>query len=528
MIPGSLPLGDIRMGLCVPRSCEAATLQAALQAGLDPSVRVLVRPENCQEHVTQASISPAATLFWCLVVALTAVTVAAPALGWSSWDWSRHVRTLAQPDPLVSGIDLSPLSGIRSINAMYLVALHRGLHAARVATSNREYLTSWARSRMEYAVLYRGALGVDTFFFLAGLLLAATSTADRKSSFSKSMFNRVLRVGPVYAIVVLFHCTALPEMGAGPLWVEVAQPMAESCRKWWWSNLLFLNNYVNGGTAEPLCMEHSWSLAVDMHMFVVGTLLLGRLPSGLRGVALLLVLAALATVPLAAATLLGEWPGTVAWTLRTLQGMWAEPLIHQAYMPTHMRTAPYLLGLAAGKALPMLKDAGFRPGRAVTLLATAASLAAMSAVMCFSALFNDLRAPYSALGAGLCAGLTPLAWAGALGVLVTVTVLGEPTAVHSLLTWQPLVSLSRLTFAVYLVSYPLQALLTAAKRDAVRITPLTIARDALSDNVISFAVSFWLFVVLEAPIRSLAKKALARMDGSSKSQTKTESNKKSD
>ncbi|KAE8738195.1 hypothetical protein FOCC_FOCC016324 [Frankliniella occidentalis] len=482
MIPGSLPLGDIRMGLCVPRSCEAATLQAALQAGLDPSVRVLVRPENCQEHVTQASISPAATLFWCLVVALTAVTVAAPALGWSSWDWSRHVRTLAQPDPLVSGIDLSPLSGIRSINAMYLVALHRGLHAARVATSNREYLTSWARSRMEYAVLYRGALGVDTFFFLAGLLLAATSTADRKSSFSKSMFNRVLRVGPVYAIVVLFHCTALPEMGAGPLWVEVAQPMAESCRKWWWSNLLFLNNYVNGGTAEPLvrtlaCLsqvfyKHTYRAILHSVAAVHGALLVaGGGHAHVRG---------------------GD----------------------AAAGPAAFRTARRGVAAGAGRARHRAAGRGHPAGRVARDGGVDAAHAAghVGRAADPPGLHADAHA-HRALPARARRREGPA---------------HAQAAVHSLLTWQPLVSLSRLTFAVYLVSYPLQALLTAAKRDAVRITPLTIARDALSDNVISFAVSFWLFVVLEAPIRSLAKKALARMDGSSKSQTKTESNKKSD
>ncbi|KAK3916254.1 Nose resistant to fluoxetine protein 6 [Frankliniella fusca] len=508
MFPGSLPLGDIRMGLCVPRSCAAPSLKAALQSGLDPHLRADVRPEHCQEHVPRPS-SPAANFFWALVVTLTAVSVAAPALGWSSWDWSRHVRTLGLPDPLVSGIDLSPVSGIRAVNAMYLVALHRGLHSGRVATSNREYFTSEARSRPDMAVLYRGALGVDTFFFLAGLLLAASTAADRAPSLSRALLNRVLRVVPVYAMVLLFHCTALPDMGSGPLWVEVAKPMSDSCRRWWWSNLLFLNNYVNGGTAEPLCMEHSWSLAVDMHMFIAGVLLLARVPAGARGAAALGALALMSTVPLAATTLLAGWPGTVPWTLRTMQGMWAEPLIHQAYLPTHMRAAPYLLGLAAGRALPVLKDSGYRPGRAVTLLATVGSLAVMAAVMCFSTLFNDLRASHSALSAALCAGLTPFVWASALGALIVVTVLGEPTAVRSFLSWQPLVTLSRLTFAVYLVSYPLQALITAGGRDAMRVTPLTIARDGLSDNVISFIISFWLFVVLEAPVRSMAKKALA-------------------
>ena len=42
-------------------------------------------------------------------------------------------------------------------------------------------------------------------------------------------------------------------------------------------------------------MEHSWSLAVDMHMFVVGLLLLARLPAGPRGVAALCALALVST-----------------------------------------------------------------------------------------------------------------------------------------------------------------------------------------------------------------------------------------
>ncbi|KAE8749225.1 hypothetical protein FOCC_FOCC004132 [Frankliniella occidentalis] len=218
--------------------------------------------------------------------------------GWTSWDWSRHVHSLGQPDPMVSGIDLSPLAGIRVISTMIIVCLHRGFRTMRVATSNAEYLTSWvrarpmpspcalkryqgwfymshrqARSHSRFAWVYRGTLCVDTFFLLAGLLLAAVTRADRKSSFPNIMFNRALRLLPVYAIVVLFCCTALPDMGEGPLWVEVAQPVADSCRKWWWSNLLFIQNYVNGGTDEPMVPDAMSdcviSFAVSFWLFVV-------------------------------------------------------------------------------------------------------------------------------------------------------------------------------------------------------------------------------------------------------------------
>lgn len=511
MAPGSLPLGDVRMALCVPRSCTPPALQRALQASLGDAkdtVRVTVRPEYCREYAAVApSPSTPAKLFWGLLAALTAVAIAAPALGWTSWDWRRHLRALGLPDPVVNGLDLSPLSGIRTFNAIYLVGLHRGVHAGRVAIANHDLYTN--QTRRELGVLYRGALAVDSFFFLAGLLLGVSSLSRRGEPFWKSLANRLVRVVPVYALVVLWHCTAMPEMGTGPMWAEVAEPMSSACKRWWWSNLLFLNNYAHGGTEEPVCMEHSWSLAVDMHMFVVGSLLSGLLPSGAAGLGALAGLAVLSTVPVSLGTLLGRWPGAVPFTLRLMQGMWAEPLFHAAYTPTHMRATPYLVGMLVGRAMPLLRERGFRPGHAASLLATLGGVLGLVAVMTVTASFNDLRGPYSPLSAVLCACLTPLTWSAALALIAGGLVLGERTVVRSFLSWQPLVTLSRLTFAVYLVSYPLQALVTAAARHSVYLDPAIVLSSSLSDSVISFAISFWIFVVLEAPLRTMAKKILS-------------------
>lgn len=34
-------------------------------------------------------------------------------------------------------------------------------------------------------------------------------------------------------------------MGDGPLWKLVIYPEAEFCRRNWWTNMLFINNYIN-------------------------------------------------------------------------------------------------------------------------------------------------------------------------------------------------------------------------------------------------------------------------------------------
>lgn len=102
-------------------------------------------------------------------------------------------------------------------------------------------------------------------------------------------------------------------------------------------------------------MDHSWSLFVDTHMFVVGMLLLRWLPGGLRGLGVLAALAALSPLPLFLGTWLGDWPAVVTWSLRMIQQPWTSQHAHDAYIPTHMRTPPYLVGLLAGRALLELK-----------------------------------------------------------------------------------------------------------------------------------------------------------------------------
>ncbi|KAJ1519248.1 hypothetical protein ONE63_004551 [Megalurothrips usitatus] len=474
MAPGLLPLGDARLALCVPRSCGASELQRALQAGLGEAadaVRVTVLPEYCQEHaVVTRPLSTRAKLFWILMATLTATTIAAPALGWKSWDWRRHLRTLRVPDPAVCGLDLSALSGIRTVNAMLLLGMHHCVLMPRTAITNYDLFTNQLQARTDHPLAYRSVLFVDTFYFLAGLLLGLTSL-NKKEPFWKLLANRLLRVVPVYAAVLLWYCIAMPETSSGPLWAEFVKAFSDPCKRWWWTNLLFVNNYVNGGLGEPMCMEHSWSLPVDMQMFVVGSLVSALVPGGVPGLRTLGVLTLLSTLPLSLSALWGRWPGLVRFTQSTLsRGPQVEPLFFLAYIPTHMRAAPYLAGLLAGRALPLLKERGFHPGHASSLLAVLGSVLCLGAIIFATAPLDDLRRPHDPIGAVMVAGLTPLAWSASLAVLVGSLVLGEQTVVRSFLAWQPLVTLSRLTFAMYLVSYPLQAVLNASIRSPIHLT----------------------------------------------------------
>ena len=54
----------------------------------------------------------------------------------------------------------------------------------------------------------------------------------------------------MYVLLILFEATEFAKTPNGPLWNKINEPGVSYCRKHWWTNLLFLNNYLY--TDEPV------------------------------------------------------------------------------------------------------------------------------------------------------------------------------------------------------------------------------------------------------------------------------------
>lgn len=91
--------------------------------------------------------------------------------------------------------------------------------------------------------------------------------------------------------MIAFYSFVLIHLSDGPLWKHMAVKESENCQQNWWTNLLFVNNYVNADqpvSAEILlfsdyyiiktisrqqCMIQSWYMACDLHLCAVGILI---------------------------------------------------------------------------------------------------------------------------------------------------------------------------------------------------------------------------------------------------------------
>lgn len=142
--------------------------------------------------------------------------------------------------------------------------------------------------------LLSATVSVDTFFTISGALVTWSVLKELKKRYSskknpqnnhtkQSIFrkklniplmyiHRYLRLTPAFAALILFSVSLIRYIGSGPIWPEVTNyVLVRNCEKYWWSALLYVQNYVN---PNEMCLGHSWYLSVDMQLFILSPIIL--------------------------------------------------------------------------------------------------------------------------------------------------------------------------------------------------------------------------------------------------------------
>ncbi|XP_047516872.1 nose resistant to fluoxetine protein 6-like [Pieris napi] len=125
------------------------------------------------------------------------------------------------------------------------------------------------------AMFLSGPLLIQTYFVMSGFLLAYKMQIHFKRNnvnlffLPRLIFFRWLRLTPPYAVLLAFMATWLRFFKTGPFWEISAGVEVADCRNRWWFNLLYINNYIY----HSQCMPHSWYIAADMQLYVLGAVL---------------------------------------------------------------------------------------------------------------------------------------------------------------------------------------------------------------------------------------------------------------
>ncbi|ELU04227.1 hypothetical protein CAPTEDRAFT_188427 [Capitella teleta] len=279
----------IRWGICVPHSCQATDVEAAIQIWL--SVRCLLA-FSARNSFSRLLISSAEEGMGCL-----------------------------------DGIRVLSISWIIFNNSFFLpIDMYDNI------------LAVWDLSKtLSFQIVTNGSTNVDSFFFLGYCIKHVPPMITNFITFQWMS---------AYMLILCIYVLILPFAGDGPLWE--AEQFTDSCIANWWTNLLYINNLYS---KRSQCMFWTWYLANEMQFFILSPifiyLLRTKLPAGIS-ITILSIIASCAVS--SAITYLNNYPASDAVGLANVT-MFETNFFNDVYITPWCRIGPYLVGILCGFCL---------------------------------------------------------------------------------------------------------------------------------------------------------------------------------
>ncbi|KAJ5066802.1 o-acyltransferase [Anaeramoeba ignava] len=165
------------------------------------------------------------------------------------------------------------LNGLRVISMLWIMLGHTYSYTLDIAgIINVSSIVDIFR-RFTFQIIPGAQFGVDTFFFLSGFLVSYLMLKKMKQNNGKFVnlwkfyLHRYIRLAPTFTFILFFSYTLAPYLGYGPNWEFTRDFLQTRCQKYWWTNLLLINNFHPRW--ENQCMGNLWYIANDWQFYVV-------------------------------------------------------------------------------------------------------------------------------------------------------------------------------------------------------------------------------------------------------------------
>ncbi|XP_031636343.1 nose resistant to fluoxetine protein 6-like isoform X2 [Contarinia nasturtii] len=339
------------------------------------------------------------------------------------------------------------LHGIRVLSTQWVVLCHTYAFYLLIPIHNRVVHDAFV-SRYSNMIIVSGFVAVDTFFVLSGLLVSIGILKHLEKhgrlNILQFYFHRYVRLTPLLAISALITVSMYRFGETGPLWSIVADINKKQCEKYWWSTLLYIQNYVN---PDDLCFVHSWYLSVDVQLFLISPAI----------VYLIYRLKRKALIPLTMLLLVCIYFTLNVHVKHNLTTLFALPgdKMKTAYVPTHIRFSSWLIGVIAGYFHFENRNRKIQIPKMINILGWTLSLITMTLVIFANYPLQQLdeNKRFSPIVHGLYDALSRIAWSTALCYIIFACAHGFGSVVDRFLShsyWRPL---SRLSYSIYLFHF---------------------------------------------------------------------------
>ncbi|KAH3742618.1 nose resistant to fluoxetine protein 6 [Pelomyxa schiedti] len=299
----------LKLGICTPIECTSEDLTDNVDKYLHaielviPNLHLIIDDftTRCTEDMTKLEDSPGAIAVvatWSLLGALAFLCTAyevykesssptdqkAPAKGGSrkskKEQWFTSFGLISNTETLMAWDEpgyFSWFNCFRTISMSWVMLFHwLCFHLEASIPSNIYWMVKKWIPRFTTNIFMSADPCMETFFFMGGMLMCWSLYKKLKDGRMDArewllhFVHRYFRLTPIYALGIFSMHFLTPILIKGPyaLWYELEQ---DGCTQWWWTNLLYINNFVPGPLVES-CWMHTWFLAVDMQLFIfIGT-----------------------------------------------------------------------------------------------------------------------------------------------------------------------------------------------------------------------------------------------------------------
>ncbi|XP_069696160.1 nose resistant to fluoxetine protein 6-like isoform X2 [Periplaneta americana] len=511
---------SLRLSYCIPSTCGAEDLQQALNFVLQAlrlSLVASVGDTDCHmgEGKTLAVEAWVAIGVFIFIILLVVSSTAYDLLekgtkkevlaAFSIFANGKKLLSTKQ-----SADALQCMHGMRFITMCWVIWAHRYLLTSQMPLTNgvdlRQYMTDWSR-----LYITNSSLQGDTFLTLAGLLISyvfLNRMRYRISGFNILLhyLHRFIRLTPAYAMVVLFEATLKSYLSSSPLFQQAADVSTSRCQTNWWTNLLFINNYVN---ADSSCMIQSWYISLDMQLFLLSPLLLYPLwkwPPR-RNIPILVVLTLAGFAAPFAISYVEEYSANL------LVGNWQkrEEFNQYLYGVPQARFGPWVIGMAFGYFIHEAKRKQFKLSKIQIAVSWILFNVALMGALNGAATFYEDFTQKTVLESAFYNGLFRNVWGFGIGIFVLLCATGEGGPPNILLSWKIFPTASRLTYCMFLIFPTYQVTQVFSTQAPLYFSDITVWPIFFGDVICCLVVSALLHLCVEAPAINLEKCLLGKM-----------------
>ncbi|XP_053612529.1 nose resistant to fluoxetine protein 6-like [Plodia interpunctella] len=394
------------------------------------------------------------------------------------------------------------LDGIRTLAMLWVIVGHTFITENFLI--NQLEAGDWIASAKSLWITL-APFSVDTFYFITGILLVYTTAGKlTRAGLIKNLhlfyLNRLLRLFPLLALTVLLQASLLNHMFDGPYWINAGNQV-HNCRQYWWTTLLHIQNYA---TPSSMCLPHSWYLAIDIQLHIISPVVLYWVLNKNRKVAWT-VLTVTLCILFSTTTYYNaykQFPGNNVVLSRTV-----EDYMPNYYMNTFTRAAPFFVGMIFGYILNTWKGNApkIHPGLVVlfwTLTFTIFGLISYAIHEVVQRNFDNLVVDV------IMATYSRSAWAAALGWMIFACVNGYGGPINWFLSLDMWKLPARLSYAMFLLHYPLQYTINAKALAPVYFDVAAFTFKSLAYITLTFIVCFFACLLIDAPCSVLFKMIL--------------------